>query len=251
VFDMLDRPSDSAAAALRWARSTVPAQTPTADFLQKTANVHCRAIEGTLSGPIERELANQLLSNFSTDLETIQTFTGHPAVNPTAACWGLLLALGRRDDPNLSTPESAALVSDALDLLSRFGSPRIHEQVHHGWLTSLVNHSATARHWAHHLLVTGLPAAHQNPTGADQRWADTVRRTLERADIRREALAVIVDGVAAAPAPRWSKELLWLDSDLLLRLLLGSACAGVRDAQTTLTALIRGALVSASFGSAA
>jgi hypothetical protein len=237
VFDIVDRDSNAAAAVLRWARSTRPSQTPTAEFVRKAANLHRRAIEDTLAGPIDGERAGQLLSHFSTDLETIQTSTGHAAINPTAACWGLLLALGRRDDPNSSTPESGGLVSDALNVLSCFDGPRVHEQIHHGWLTDLVNHSPTARHWARKRLAAGLPAAHGKPADIAERWADSVRRTLGRVDIARGALVDVVSGVCDDVAQRWDAERLWTDPDLLLRLLLASACAGIPDAQATLTAV--------------
>lgn len=243
VFDIVDRESNAPAAIVTWARSISPSQTPTSAFVRKLANLHRRAAEADLADPIAGDRSERLLASFSRDLESIAAATTYPTSNPAAACWGFLQALGARS--RSPSAQLAALVADALSVLSGFESPRVHEQIHHGWLTELINHAPAAKTWARYQLFNGLPAAHSGPVSPAQRWADSVRRTLERYDTSRAALIEIVSS-----GSEWAIDRLWSQPDMLLRLLLASACAGVPGAVAVLLRLIQGSatLTEAEWG---
>ncbi|SUA46442.1 TIR domain-containing protein [Nocardia africana] len=238
LYEMLDAESGSPAEVVSWARTITPTQRATSVLVGTAARLYRRAALAVLDIPSDAGGADNLLERFEADLDVIEDCEGHPPIHAAAACWGLLSALGNAS----ATKDRAALVDRVLETLLRYESPRVHEQIHHGWLVDLVNTSAATRRWAADRLVAGLPANHSDPAGGAQRWADSVRRTLERPDIERAALAVIVESVVDTLSNQWEASLVWSDPELLLRVLLPSACANLRGARDTLAAIIADSL---------
>lgn len=238
VYGMLDAESDSPAEIVDWVRTVTPSQRATSVLVGKAARLYRRAVLAVLDTSPGADVADDLLERFEADLDIIEASQGHPPVHAAAACWGLVSALGSASVAD----DYAALTDRALETLLRYESPRVHEQIHHGWLVDLVNTSAATRRWVADRLIAGLPASHSIPTGGTRRWADSMRRTLERADIERAALAVIVESVVDTPSEQWDVSRVWTDPDLLLRLLLPSACADLRGARETLAAIVADSL---------
>jgi hypothetical protein len=115
-------------------------------------------------------------------------------------------------------------------LLGARDEPHVHAEIHRGWL---VGYTCRAPNLMMDLwvdrLVEGLPASHRQPNGAPQRWADTIRRTLERPDVDPAVAA----GVAERVAKRLGGDEVthWLDPDVLLRLVVRGAGIGLTAAR--------------------
>jgi hypothetical protein len=163
-------------------------------LVEKSGRLHQRAVRGLLeSADGSDDVPRRQLTEFSANLETIATSQGkQPPVSAPAFCWGMLAALSERTLVGISTKSHDALVSAALEVLFARHEPRVHEQIHQGWLVRLVGNHADVRQWAAQTLIDGLPASHRDPQTPQQRWADTVRRVLERIDADRDALIAVV-----------------------------------------------------------
>jgi hypothetical protein len=135
-------------------------------------------------------------------------------------------------------PLSAAQTVEAL--LHACAEPHVHAEIHRGWLVGYARRAPNAMIdlWVDRL-VDGLPASHYQPGGAPQRWADTIRRTLERQDVAASVTANIAERTAARldgddeVAP-------WLDPDVLLRLVVRGAGVGVAAAREAVARISAG-----------
>jgi hypothetical protein len=235
VFDLLDTDSDVPGEAVAWADTVCSSQTPTAVMLARLAALHRRAIHAILENAVEDD-SRRLLMTFSEQLQTIaESRGGHPPTASVGFCWGFVEAVSSLSTARADSPDGGLVVL-ALEMLARRHEPRVHEQIHHGWLVGLLKSSSWCRGWAVDRLTEGLPAAHRSPATAAQRWADTVRRTLERDDVERAALVAVVTPVA----DKLHDSGPWFHPDLLLRVLLPAACADAPSAEAALAEIIDG-----------
>lgn len=238
VFDLLDTESEVSDEVTAWADEVHPSQNPTSAMLDGLTRLHRRSLGAALAHATAQD-GDRLLRSFAEKLLVIAEAVGrHPPTAAIGFCGGFLGALADRLAGEPISPVLDAATGAALAALLARGEPRVHEQIHHGWLVAPMNSSTRFRDWAADRLIAGLPASHRHPDTAEQRWADTVRRTLERDDIDRGAL-VEITGSAAGSAAHRDDPRLWTEPDRLLRILLPAACAEMPGAVAALGAVTR------------
>ncbi|WP_156391041.1 MULTISPECIES: hypothetical protein [unclassified Nocardioides] len=143
--------------------------------------------------------------------------SGIASTSQVAWVWALVQHLTRIDAPEL--------LLQVLDRMLTVNAPELHEQLHHGLLIAPLNQFAQIESRLAQVLIDGLPASRRSPATLEQRWADTVRRTLCRPDVEAEPL-VTTAAQAAEGLPGTPAEELWLTRDHLLWPLLALANAG-------------------------
>ncbi|MFI6096448.1 TIR domain-containing protein [Lentzea sp. NPDC051213] len=135
---------------------------------------------------------------------------------------GLLLAFGH--DAPLDTAEAVAAVLRTAD------SRALHAELRQGWLVGFAVRcpNAMTQNWIA-WLVEGLPAARYPEAGANQLWANTIRRTLELQAVPLTAVATITDA-AASQLTSGS----WRDENSLRRLVMRAFAGGSASARRVL-----------------
>ncbi|HWO58934.1 MAG TPA: hypothetical protein VNO31_02670, partial [Umezawaea sp.] len=205
-----------------WADDVVGATT---ERRQAVTEAHAEAHRIAATRLAERHGWGLLLAELKTALATVAA--SDKVVSLDGALLGGVLAALAVDGP-LSTVDVVEF------LLRRHDEPQVHAEIHRGWLVGYTRRAPNRMldHWAD-WLAEGLPAAHKKPAGPRQRWADTVRRTLERHDVE-PAVAV---GVAETAAGRLSDDEVapWLDPDRLLGLVVRGAGVGAAGARAAVT----------------
>ncbi|MFB9905637.1 TIR domain-containing protein [Allokutzneria oryzae] len=144
---------------------------------------------------------------------------------------GLLVALAT---------EGPLWTADVVGMLLRErDEPQLHAELHRGWLVGYTRRAPNKMIdiWAD-WLAEGLPASHHRPDGVRQRWADTIRRILEREDVDAE----VATGTAQDVARRMGGDqvALWLDPDILMRLVVRGAAAGIPAARSAVERISQG-----------
>ena len=133
---------------------------------------------------------------------------------------GILSALGE-GAPAQFSPAVASLL-DPID------NPVLHALFSRGCLTALlVGEGCSLLEAAVGWLVAGLPVSHRSPEGPAQRWADTIRRALDRPEVSAERVAVMAGAAALRLAStQAARRELWLNPDGLMRVIIRSVAAG-------------------------
>lgn len=244
LFALLDVDSSNPAAASEWADEICRTRNPEplSMLIESAARLHRRTVAAR---PPEVRWSG-LRGEIATATDAIAVGGKRIPIPESAFVWGALMALAEAEALVTEASETGWCVAALFDLFEGIGSPVVHAEAHHGWFVGLLRRSAVARACAVGLLVRGLPSNHNHPGADDKRWADTIRRTLERQDVDSATLAAIASPVAdrllrAAPVAeaRTGTEV-WTDPDLLLRVLLPAAGAGVESAESALSAVNAG-----------
>ncbi|MER6666016.1 toll/interleukin-1 receptor domain-containing protein [Amycolatopsis japonica] len=165
--------------------------------------------------------------------EVLAKIAENPPVTPRdgARLGGLLTALA--DHGPTETFEPVA------DALGKRSEPHVLAELHRGWLVGYARRSPNVMldRWVA-WLAQGLPASHHSPETPAQRWADTIRRNLERPDVPARVAAQIAVNVTSTRAAPDSNP--WLDVDELLRLVARAASEGVLEAQAAIQTIGEG-----------
>ncbi|MCS7481835.1 TIR domain-containing protein [Umezawaea endophytica] len=225
---VLDREADLPDVDLAtWADGVVGA---TATRGQAVTLAHAEAHRIAATRLAERYGWSLLLVELKTALATVAA-ADKVASRDGALLGGVLAALAT--DGPLETVDVVAL------LLRGHDEPQVHAEINRGWLVGYTRRAPNRMldRWAD-WLAEGLPASHKKPVGARQRWADTVRRTLERQDVE----PVVAVGVAEAASRRLSDDEVapWLDPDVLLRLVVRGAGVGSAGARAAVAGIAAG-----------
>ncbi|WP_460624455.1 TIR domain-containing protein [Kineosporia babensis] len=223
-----------------WADELVGDFAPEGRLVLAHAALHNRRVECRLADGSDPQ---QLINEMSGSVHLISHALHNPRethldgrkTTERAAPWnqavfgGTLLALGSSKHPS------------AIKALVRFLADQhtasLLSELNRGWLVpALTSERNDMRQLAVQLLTEGLPASHRSPETLQQRWADTIRRTLERPELPSWVVAEIVAAVApAVQRPGEKASAPWLDLDRLLRLLMrcyGADLNGAKDALT-------------------
>lgn len=171
-------------------------------------------------GSVDADRRDALVERAKQCLDVISAGGAAEARVAAAYVRGLCLALDEWDDSDRDF--------ELLELLLQQTSPRIHEQVHDGWLAPMANRSDTVRERLAQVL-SGLPASKASPENDGARWADTVRRLLSHRLLRAEARAVILQHLGRL-SPGLAVSDSWLDPARLLPILIWGAAANVDSA---------------------
>ncbi|MBP2266395.1 hypothetical protein J3A64_001859 [Pseudarthrobacter sp. PvP004] len=156
---------------------------------------------------------------------------------------GVLLAIDE------TTPES--VVEQILQLLLQVESPEVHAEFHHGVLVPLLQVArGDNRNAIVSALAEGLPVPKRDVSGLPGRWADTLRRTLERSECPSSTAAAIGELAVSALGTHLHKSetSLWLDPDVLLTVVIKAAAGGGTTAQAALKAAVAGEVRIADAG---
>lgn len=232
VFESLQNcPGQDAHAVSQWADSVAPKRPTSGPLVAALKDLHVSTVEYQSR---HHDSGSLPLDDFINALHTIEG--GHGA-GTSAAAW----AWAYLDVYSAEEFSSEMLTALLVELFAR-DSPRLHEQIHHGWLCIPVNRSLEARRLCAQRLSRGLPANRRSPDGALQRWADTIRRTLIREDVEREALLEVLAEATEELGRRYAVESIWLDHDMLLWLVLIAAASGEESALRLLGKLREGVL---------
>lgn len=122
-------------------------------------------------------------------------------------------------------------------------NPALHGLLHGGYLVPILNTGdiEVLQNIAQ-ALADGLPAPREHHQTKEARWADTIRRAIERPDTTLEAAervaSMAVSLLAAAASPSVSE--VWLSPDYLLSTVVKASAAGVASASQSLADLASG-----------
>ncbi len=201
--------------AAAWADDHDRSSSP--DQVWEHARLHSRVLESSTE-PIQWD---KILQRCRDELGKI---ADSKKVNstPPAFVWGILEAL--------DVINSAERDTEILDIIFDCSSPRVHEQIHHGWLVSIANRSNSARDRMARILVDGFPALHGAPRDDKARWSDTIRRTIAHDSISTEARVDILKRALGFLDSTSEPQDIWLDSGALMRSLLPAACSDMNSA---------------------
>lgn len=224
-----DAGADSAAVAT-WATQKADRLKGRPDTSVVVALGHLQAL--AMRAEPHSPIGEEVLAHLSLILERI-TEVEAITTNQMAWIWALFDSLTRR--------QADGTLIKVIDRMLSVSTPALHEQLHHGLLVGPINQSELARRHLAEVVARGLPANRRSPIGLEQRWADTVRRTLCRPDTDPLPLVGLATHVAELVSPRVQEDL-WLDRDLMLWPLLAAAHSGHPKALKTLQALTNGSL---------
>lgn len=140
-----------------------------------------------------------------------------------------------------TTPDT--VINHILDALFEVEDPSVHAVFHLGILVPvLANATATNRERIALKLAEGLPSRRNVVEGLAARWSDTLRRTLERPDFPPEAAAAIGERAAEELSRRLATTTssIWLDTNILLNVVIKAAAGGGKTARLALKAVVAG-----------
>lgn len=123
-------------------------------------------------------------------------------------------------------------------------NPRIHSWIHYGLLVPILNVvSIDVQYFIAFQIARGLPASSFNQESGEGRWADTLRRSLARAEIDSNVLMRIAEEVERLVLLRdENADSFWFQTEYFVDIVVGAASAGVVTAQDALHKLETGSV---------
>lgn len=182
---------------------------------------------------LEQDKAEAILTRFAVSLSRIENGDYRQGERNVLA--GTLLAAGH---------EKASYIVDTIwTLLISCSNPQLHAWLHQGLLVELINTSPSTRLvWLAQAMASGLPAPSSHAPTRSARWADTLRRTVERTDVPLHVCRNFTSDVQRLTRfmqPDVGDDF-WLSPDYGLSLLVRAAASGEEQAIAVLAGLAAG-----------